>query len=73
MLTYDIPTVTALQIPDGTTWEELDRQLREEGIVVAGSLGPLSGEVFCIGHMGAQADHSLAERAMDVLSQILGG
>jgi aspartate aminotransferase-like enzyme len=66
------PTVTALRVPD-MGWEELDRHLRERGMVVAGSLGPLSGHVFRIGHMGSQADLALVDRGMDVLAQVLTG
>lgn len=65
------PTVTALKVPDTVEWEELDRGLREHGMVVAGSLGPLAGKVFRIGHMGSQADVSLVDRGMDVLAQVL--
>jgi aspartate aminotransferase-like enzyme len=38
---------------------------------VAGSLGPLAGKVFRIGHMGSQADGSLVDRGMDVLAHVL--
>ncbi|NIP60425.1 MAG: aminotransferase class V-fold PLP-dependent enzyme [Gemmatimonadetes bacterium] len=67
------PTVTALRVPDGTTWEALDRGLREHGMAVGGSLGPLAGKVFRIGHMGAQADRDLVERGMGVLERVLPG
>lgn len=66
------PTVTALQIPDGITWQTLDQRLREHRMAVGGSLGPLAGKVFRIGHMGAQADRELVDRGMDVLRQVLG-
>lgn len=65
------PTVTALRVPEVITWEELDRRLREQGMVVGGSLGPLAGKVFRIGHMGSQADRALVERGMDVLGRVL--
>jgi aspartate aminotransferase-like enzyme len=65
------PTVTALQVPDSLPWAELDRRLREKGMGVAGSLGPLAERVFRIGHMGAQADLALVDRGMDVLAQVL--
>ncbi|MFW6115511.1 MAG: pyridoxal-phosphate-dependent aminotransferase family protein [Chloroflexota bacterium] len=65
------PTVTALRVPDGLAWDELDRALRRHGMVVGGSLGPLAGKVFRIGHMGSQADVSLVERGMDILAQVL--
>jgi len=65
------PTVTALKVPASIGWAELDRRLRVHGMGVAGSLGPLAGQVFRIGHMGAQADMTLVERGMHVLAQAL--
>jgi aspartate aminotransferase-like enzyme len=65
------PTVTALRVPEDMAWEMLDQRLREHGMVVAGSLGPLSGKVFRIGHMGAQAHRALVDRGMEVLSEVL--
>ncbi len=65
------PTVTALKVPAGIGWEELDRRLRAEGMVVGGSLGPLAGKVFRIGHMGTQADVALLEKGMDVLERVV--
>jgi aspartate aminotransferase-like enzyme len=65
------PTVTALQVPASVGWDALERRLRERGMGVGGSLGPLAGKVMRIGHMGVQADMDLIERGMDVLAQIL--
>jgi len=65
------PTVTALRIPERLPWDELDGALRQHGMVVAGSLGPLSRKVFRIGHMGTQADVALVDRGMDVLARVL--
>jgi aspartate aminotransferase-like enzyme len=63
------PTVTAARIPEGVTWETWDRRLRERGLVVAGSYGPLAEKVFRLGHMGVQADRDLMERALDVIAE----
>jgi aspartate aminotransferase-like enzyme len=65
------PTVTALQVPASFGWDTLEQRLRERGMGVGGSLGPLEGKVMRIGHMGVQADMALVERGMDVLAQIL--
>lgn len=65
-------TVTALQVPPGMTWLDLDARLREKGLVLGGSLGPLDGRVFRIGHMGSQADPGMAEAAMDILAEVVG-
>ena len=65
------PTVTALRVPKSLGWEELDRRLREHGMGVGGSLGPLAGKVFRIGHMGTQANLALVKRGMDVLAEVL--
>ena len=67
------PTVTALKVPVSLGWEELDRRLREHGMGAGGSLGPLAGQVFRIGHMGVQADMALVDQGMDVLAQVLSG
>jgi len=65
------PTVTALKVPASLGWEELDRQLRARGMGAGGSLGPLAGRVFRIGHMGTQADLALVDQGMDVIAQVL--
>jgi aspartate aminotransferase-like enzyme len=65
------PTVTAAKIPKGWSWEDLNKELRAKGLVVAGSYGPLAGEVFRIGHMGSQAKRDLVERGMDLLEEVL--
>lgn len=65
------PTVTALNVPASLGWDVLNRRLREGGMGVGGSLGPLSGKVFRIGHMGSQADTSLVSRGMDVLARVV--
>ncbi len=65
------PTVTAIKIPQGWTWEELDRALRLRGMVVGGSYGSLAGKVFRIGHMGTQADIGLVRSGMDILESVL--
>jgi aspartate aminotransferase-like enzyme len=65
------PTVTALKVPESIGWGALDRRLREYGMGVAGSLGPLAGKILRIGHMGAQADMALVERGMKILARVL--
>jgi aspartate aminotransferase-like enzyme len=63
------PTVTAVKVPEGVTWKQLDDALRRRDMVVGGSYGPLAGKVFRIGHMGCQADMDLLTRAMDTLAE----
>ena len=65
------PTVTAVKVPSHLTWQELDRRLRERGVVMGGSLGPLEGKVFRIGHMGSQADMALVERGLEALREAI--
>jgi aspartate aminotransferase-like enzyme len=40
-------------------------------MAVGGSLGPLAGKVFRIGHVGAQAELALVDRGLNVLAQAL--
>lgn len=65
------PTVTAVYVPDGWTWKDLDAKLREKGVVFGGSYGELKNKIFRIGHMGTQADMELVKKAMDVLEEVL--
>jgi aspartate aminotransferase-like enzyme len=65
------PTVTAAKVPEGWTWPDLDKALRERGLVVGGSYGPLAGKVFRIGHMGSQAKQELVEKGMNILEEVL--
>ena len=65
------PTVTAVNVPQGISWQEFDAKLRREGLVVAGSYGPLTDKVFRLGHMGTQADRDLVAQAMDVIKKVL--
>ncbi|MBN2047336.1 MAG: alanine--glyoxylate aminotransferase family protein [Anaerolineaceae bacterium] len=65
------PTVTAVNVPDGWTWEAFDAALREKGLVVGGSYGPMAGKVFRLGHMGSQADPDLVTSALRVLEEVL--
>lgn len=63
------PTVTAIKVPENTTWDFLNQRFREQGLVVGGSYGPLSGKVFRIGHMGYQANILMAHKAMEILEK----
>lgn len=65
------PTVTAVKVPMGISWPDLDSRFRAQGLVVGGSYGPLAGKVFRLGHMGSQADWALAQQAMDVISAVM--
>ena len=65
------PTVTAVKVPAGISWSELDARFRQHGLVVGGSYGPLAGKVFRLGHMGSQADLRLVNQALDVIAAVL--
>lgn len=65
------PTVTAVKLPEYFTWTEFDAKLRQNGLVVGGSYGPLAGKVFRLGHMGSQADHELVNQALDVIESVV--
>lgn len=62
------PTVTAVKVPEAIPWPELDRRLRQQGLVVGGSYGPLAGKVFRLGHMGSQADRALVSQALEIIA-----
>ncbi|KAF9984987.1 hypothetical protein BGZ65_012014 [Modicella reniformis] len=66
-------SVTAVRVPEGTTWEELDKKLRQHGVVFGGSYGQTANALFRIGHMGSQADLETVTYALDVLEKIVTG
>jgi aspartate aminotransferase-like enzyme len=65
------PTVTAVTVPGGIGWPEFNRQLRQNGLVVGGSYGPMAGKVFRLGHMGTQADMKLVEQALNIIESVV--
>lgn len=65
------PTVTAANVPDGVDWPEFNLQLRQQGLVVGGSYGPMAGKVFRLGHMGTQADMELVKHALNVIEIVV--
>ncbi|TMW62375.1 hypothetical protein Poli38472_009868 [Pythium oligandrum] len=64
-------TVTAIQVPEGVSWADLNRELIAQGVFLGGSYGPLAGKVFRVGHMGSQADKQLVERAVRAIGAVL--
>jgi aspartate aminotransferase-like enzyme len=63
------PTVTAVNIPDGIVWSDLDQRFLSRGLVVGGSFGPMAGKVFRLGHMGSQANMELVQAACDIIAE----
>ena len=51
--------------------QQFDAELRREGLVVAGSYGPMADKVFRLGHMGTQADTALMVQTIDVIAKVL--
>ncbi|MCS7082424.1 MAG: alanine--glyoxylate aminotransferase family protein [Bacteroidetes bacterium] len=44
--------LTALWLPDGVSWEALNRALKRRGLTVAEGQGPWRGRVFRVSHLG---------------------
>lgn len=65
------PTVSAAFVPDGFDWPGWRQRLRDQGLVITGSFGPMAGKVFRMGHMGAQADEALVRKALEAVEKAL--
>ena len=65
------PTVTAVHVPPGWQWKDLDKELRRQEVVFGGSYGSLKEKVFRIGHMGTQADQEMVLGALNILEDVL--
>jgi len=55
------PTMSCVLYPEGIDDAAFRKALADRGIVVAGSLGPLAGKAFRIGHMGNVTKDMFAE------------
>lgn len=65
------PTVTAAMIPKGFSWPDWRNALRQRGLAVSGSFGPMNGKVFRLGHMGVQACETLMGNALAAIEDLL--
>ena len=65
------PTVTAAFIPAGYDFKGWQAALRRQGLVIAGSFGPLLDKVFRLGHMGVQADPVLVQQGLAAIRTVL--
>jgi len=65
--------LTTLRVPGGVDEKEVRRRLlEEEGIEIAGGLGPLAGKIWRVGLMGHGARIENVERLLSALKRILG-
>lgn len=62
------PTVTAFEVENAGG---IQRQVAEEGVVIATGLGEFSEKIFRVGHMGCNAELEKVDHAMDALSAVL--
>ena len=65
------PTVTAALVPASFDWPSWQKALRDRGLIVTGSFGPMAGKVFRLGHMGTQAQPWLMDMALEALADAL--
>ncbi|CAI5714384.1 unnamed protein product [Peronospora farinosa] len=65
------PTVTAIELPEGTDWDALQEELRAQKLLVGGSYGPLKGRVLRLGHMGTQANKEVVAKAIQIIRAAL--
>ncbi|MBP6909650.1 MAG: alanine--glyoxylate aminotransferase family protein [Candidatus Saccharicenans sp.] len=47
------PTLSVVKYPEGIEDQAFRQKLDEQGVVVAGGLGPTAGQIFRLGHMGS--------------------
>ena len=52
-------TLTAVSVPEDVDLEAFDAELAGRGVSVGGGLGPLAGELFRFGNMGALSDDQI--------------
>ncbi|MEM3581481.1 MAG: alanine--glyoxylate aminotransferase family protein [Candidatus Bathyarchaeia archaeon] len=57
---YEADTLTAVYYPDGIDDNQFRSEMKNRGIVVAATLGPLKGRGFRVGHMGNVNQNDIA-------------
>jgi alanine-glyoxylate transaminase / serine-glyoxylate transaminase / serine-pyruvate transaminase len=65
------PTLSVLRTPDGVEEAELRGGMAEQGVVVAGCLGPFAGKGIRVGHMGEVTMREV-ERTLSAAAHALG-
>jgi len=58
-------------LPSGVSVAELDRRLRQEGLLVGGSYGDLTNRVVRFGHMGTQAQVPYVQEGLAIFESVL--
>jgi aspartate aminotransferase-like enzyme len=61
-------TVTSALVPEGVEWSALNRQLRDNGLQLAGGQGKMKGRIFRIGHLGDVTVDDIVT-AIDIIEQ----
>ncbi len=65
------PTVTAAMVPSNIPWKDWQKKLKQQGLIVTGSFGPMANKVFRLGHMGTQANPELMAKALTAIEAAL--
>ncbi len=70
---WRLGVLTTLRVPESVNDADVRRRLlEEEGIEIAGGLGPLAGKIWRVGLMGHGARLENVERLLEALKRILG-
>jgi aspartate aminotransferase-like enzyme len=69
------PTLSVVKYTEGIDDQAFRQKLDEQGVVVAGGLGPTAGQIFRLGHMGnlTREDIIFAFDAIEKTLLTLGG
>ena len=62
-------TVTAARVPAGFDWKAINAAVKGEGVILAGGQGPLTGQIFRLGHLGSVTLGEILD-AIGVLEQV---
>jgi aspartate aminotransferase-like enzyme len=65
------PTLSVLRTPDGVDEAQLRSRMAEQGVIVAGCLGPFAGKGIRVGHMG-EVGMQEVERTLTAAASALG-
>jgi len=61
--------ITAVQVPEGLDWKAVCTYAMQNGVEIAGGLGPTFGQIWRIGLMGQNATEERVDKVLQILAE----
>lgn len=68
---HRLPCLTTVKVPRGMDWKAVQTELMDQGIEIAGGLGPTTGKIWRIGTFGVNSDPAIIGQLISSLRIVL--